>query len=147
MLPVVDPTALSFIDEAKSAARALAWIEAGLKESLHQIREVEAAVASEIGPMESFRQTQEKSFRRLRQEFRSMELRQIRRMPSIHRTGPDDEILLVKYREAVLTIQRNIAPRECSPIASESRPRQAPIAKSHVSTLCPGSFPEAEPRQ
>ena len=55
MRPVIDPPLLSFINEAESTARALAWVKAGLRE----MREVEAALAPEIRLMESFRQIRE----------------------------------------------------------------------------------------
>jgi hypothetical protein len=56
MRPVLDTPLISFVNEAKSTARALAWFEASLRESSRQMRNLEAAFAPEIRLMEAFRQ-------------------------------------------------------------------------------------------
>src|SRR5690348_7750106 len=65
MRSVIDPALISFTNEAESAARALAWVEAGFKESFRQTRELEVAVAAQVRSTEPVRQLQKEFFRQM----------------------------------------------------------------------------------
>jgi hypothetical protein len=111
MLPVIDPAVLSVINEAKSAARALAWAEAGLR----QMREFEAAMAPPPGLMES--------------------LRQIREVKAFVAPPPGLMESLYQIPEAVPTTRRTFAARQIQ--SDREREPAAPIAPAANSCVAP----------